>query len=105
MLPQFAAAAQIIRVARAFKDRTSHFVPKCGRIETPAGTVECELHSDGSVTVHNLPAHRAFELVGVEVPGHGRVVVDAAWGSNWFFPVSDHGQELQATNIDRLTDY
>ena len=27
----------------------------------------------------------------VEVPGHGRVLGDVAWGGNWFFLCDDHG--------------
>lgn len=75
------------------------------RIETPAGIVEAELHADGSVTVHNVPAYRARKDVAVDVPGHGRVVGDVAWGGNWFFLVSDHGLDLQLANIEALTDF
>ncbi|MGS0743887.1 4-hydroxyproline epimerase [Glaciimonas sp. GG7] len=75
------------------------------RIETPVGIVETELHADASVTVHNVPAHRAQKEVAVEVAGHGRVVGDVAWGGNWFFLVSEHGLELQSANIEALTDF
>jgi len=75
------------------------------RIETPVGIVESELHEDGSVTVHNVPAYRARSQVTVEVPGIGPVTGDVAWGGNWFFLVSDHGRDLQPAGIDALTDY
>ena len=75
------------------------------RIETPVGIVETELHADGSVTVHNVPARRVKKNIAIEVPGHGRVIGDVAWGGNWFFLVSDHGYDLQLANVDALTDF
>lgn len=75
------------------------------RIDTPVGVVNAELHADGSVTVHNVPAHRAHKAVSIEVAGHGRVVGDVAWGGNWFFLVSEHGLQLAPQNIEVLTDF
>ena len=75
------------------------------RIETPVGIVETELHADGSVTVHNVPARRARKAVAVDVPGYGRVVGDIAWGGNWFFLVAEHGFDLQLANVDALTEF
>ncbi|MDP3842996.1 MAG: 4-hydroxyproline epimerase [Oxalobacteraceae bacterium] len=75
------------------------------RIETPVGVVDAELHADGSVTVHNVPAYRAQKAVAIEVAGHGRVVGDVAWGGNWFFLVSEHGLQLVPQNIEALTDF
>jgi 4-hydroxyproline epimerase len=40
----------------------------------------------------------------VEVPGYGRVTGDIAWGGNWFFLVSDHGQQLSMKNLETLTN-
>ena len=40
----------------------------------------------------------------VTVPGIGQVRGDVAWGGNWFFIVRDHGQELTAANVGRLTE-
>jgi 4-hydroxyproline epimerase len=54
-------------------------------IETPVGTVQTQLHTDGSVTVENVPSFRYRHAVVVDVPGHGHVVGDIAWGGNWFF--------------------
>ena len=74
-------------------------------IETPVGTVTTTLHDDGSVSVRNVPAYRLHAAVEVDVPGHGRVRGDVAWGGNWFFLVSsDHGQRIAADNIAALTD-
>lgn len=75
------------------------------RIDTPVGAVDTELHADGSVTVHNVPARRARKDVVLDVPGHGRVVGDIAWGGNWFFLVADHGYRLELANIEALTEF
>ena len=37
--------------------------------------------------------------------GYGSVRGDVAWGGNWFFLVSDHGQELRLQNVDQLTSF
>ena len=59
--------------------------PGTTRFDTPVGTVSAELATDGTVTIENV-ACRAHALdVAVEVPGHGRIVGDVAWGGNWFF--------------------
>ncbi|MDP0919840.1 proline racemase family protein, partial [Klebsiella pneumoniae] len=63
------------------------------------------LHADGSVTLRNVPAYRHRQKVSVDVPGHGAVLGDIAWGGNWFFLVSDHGKRLQMEDVDALTDY
>ncbi|MGH8846748.1 MAG: proline racemase family protein, partial [Polaromonas sp.] len=74
-------------------------------IETPVGTVTATLHDDGSVSVRNVPAYRHLHQVAVEVPGHGTVRGDVAWGGNWFFLVSEHGQRVASDNLDALTAY
>jgi len=75
------------------------------RIETPVGVVTTELHPSGQVSVRNVPAYRLARGVAVEVPGHGRITGDVAWGGNWFFLSADHGQALEIGNIDALTDF
>jgi 4-hydroxyproline epimerase len=75
------------------------------RIETPVGTVTTTLHADGSVSVRNVPAYRHLHQVAVELPGHGTVHGDVAWGGNWFFLVSDHGQRVASDNLAALTGY
>jgi 4-hydroxyproline epimerase len=75
------------------------------RIDTPVGVVEAVLHEDGSVTVENVPAYRLAAGVAVNVPGQGAVRGDIAWGGNWFFLVSDHGQELSVARAAALTAY
>jgi 4-hydroxyproline epimerase len=75
------------------------------RIDTPVGVVEAELHADGSVTIGNVASYRSRAAVQVQVPGHGTVVGDVAWGGNWFFLVGEHGQALQTDHIEALTAF
>jgi len=56
--------------------------PGVHTIETPVGDVTATLHDDGTVSVRNV-----------------------AWGGNWFFLVSDHGQRIALDNVTLLTDY
>src|SRR5437763_11286082 len=79
--------------------------PGTHRIETPVGVVSARLHDANTVTVRNVASGRHAAGVAVEVPGHGRVVGDVAWGGNWFFLVNDHGHELTLANLERLTDF
>jgi 4-hydroxyproline epimerase len=75
------------------------------RIETPVGVVTTELLASGEVTVRNVPAYRHARQVPLDVPGHGRLHGDVAWGGNWFFLCDDHGQQLEFSNIDALTEF
>ena len=79
--------------------------PGAHRIETPVGTVTATLHADGSVSVRNVPAYRLHKQVAVDLPGHGRVLGDVAWGGNWFFLVAEHGQRVDGGNLTALTAY
>ncbi len=79
--------------------------PGTHRIDTPVGVVTTVLHADGRVSVRNVPAARAARAVAVEVPGHGRVTGDVAWGGNWFFLCADHGRTLDFAAVDSLTDF
>lgn len=79
--------------------------PGTHKIETPVGTVEATLHDDRSVSVRNVPSYRYRKQVPVEVPGHGRVHGDIAWGGNWFFLIADHGLRVAGDNLDELTAY
>src|SRR5690606_7379552 len=58
---------------------------------------------------HNVPAFRHLSEVAVSfVDGSGeRVTVsgDVAWGGNWFFLCSDHGQNLGDPNLKGLSDF
>ena len=74
-------------------------------IETPVGTVQATLHGDGSVSVRNVPAWRHLHQVAIDLPGHGVVHGDVAWGGNWFFLVSDHGQRVDSANLAQLSAF
>ena len=73
------------------------------RIETTVGTVTTTLHADGAVTVANVPSWRHATHVRVDVPGHGVVHGDVAWGGNWFFLCADHGVPLEPGRVAELT--
>ncbi|MCH1782618.1 proline racemase family protein [Psychrobacter glaciei] len=72
-------------------------------LETPVGLVKATLHDDGSCSVQNVPSYRYKKQVDVHVPELGRIRGDIAWGGNWFFLVSEHGQDIQANNVEKLT--
>ena len=77
--------------------------PGAHAIDTPVGTVTARLHDDGTVTVANVASYRHAHAVAVDVPGHGRLHGDVAWGGNWFFLCHDHGLALEAANVPALT--
>jgi 4-hydroxyproline epimerase len=79
--------------------------PGVHHIETPVGIVVALLHPSGAVTVRNVESYRHAASVTVDVPGHGPVQGDVAWGGNWFFLVGDHGEDLLLSNVERLTDF
>jgi 4-hydroxyproline epimerase len=75
------------------------------RIQTPVGTVPVRLETANRVTIHNLPAYRHLAGVTVQVPGHGLVTGDVAWGGNWFFLVGKHPFTLDKAAVDELTAF
>jgi 4-hydroxyproline epimerase len=75
------------------------------RIETVVGIVTAALHADGTATVTNVPSYRHAKQVHVDVPGHGIVHGDVAWGGNWFFLCSDHGLPIEAGRVGDLTGF
>ncbi len=79
--------------------------PGTHTIETVCGNVSIELHESGEVTVGNVPSYRAAKDFAVEVPGHGLIHGDVAWGGNWFFLTCDTPCALELHNIEQLTDY
>lgn len=72
-------------------------------LETPVGLVQATLHDDGSCSVQNVPSYRYKKQIEVKVPELGLIHGDIAWGGNWFFLVSEHGQDIQANNVNKLT--
>jgi 4-hydroxyproline epimerase len=75
------------------------------RLETPVGIIDVEYGGENRVTLENVPSWRESANVTIDVPGHGSVTGDVAWGGNWFFLVSDHGQSLELSNVGRLTEF
>ncbi len=85
------------------------------RLDTAVGVVAAELHPDGRVSVDNVASCRYASSVTVEVPGHGRVTGDVAWGGNWFFLLDEPGLSIAADgaapdgiapeNVEALTDF
>lgn len=74
-------------------------------IETPVGTVDARLHSDGSVSITNVASFRLAANVEIEVNGFGKITGDIAWGGNWFFLVKDHPLKIELSNLRELTRF
>ncbi|MGB6243169.1 MAG: 4-hydroxyproline epimerase [Castellaniella sp.] len=79
--------------------------PGTHRIETPVGTVDATLHSDGSVSVRNVASYRHRQDVTVDVPGLGPVTGDIAWGGNWFFLVNAPDRVHPGADTRQLTEH
>jgi 4-hydroxyproline epimerase len=75
------------------------------RFETPVGDVQVSLAAGGEVTIANVEAHRYRAHVALEVPGHGVIHGDVAWGGNWFFLVEEPNHALMLEHVDALTDF
>jgi 4-hydroxyproline epimerase len=72
------------------------------RIETPVGMIAASLHSDGAVSITNVPSYRYRSGVEVDIPEWGLMHGDIAWGGNWFFLVADHQLVLHIHNRSAL---
>ena len=79
--------------------------PGTRRIETPVGIVTAELHESGDVSVQNVASYRHLKDVSIPIEGFGVVTGDVAWGGNWFFLASNHGQEIALSNVEGLTNF
>jgi len=75
------------------------------RLDTAVGPVAATLHTDGTVTLANVPSYRHAKQVAVEVPGLGVVRGDIAWGGNWFFLIEQHGLTVALEHVEALTDF
>jgi 4-hydroxyproline epimerase len=73
-------------------------------LETPVGTITFDYDGHNQATLENVPSFRHQKAVTVDVPGHGPVTGDIAWGGNWFFLVNNHHETLTLPNVERLTD-
>jgi 4-hydroxyproline epimerase len=74
------------------------------RLESPVGTVTILLEDRNTVAIDNVESYRLAKDVSVAVPGLRTYRGDVAWGGNWFFLVHDHGENLTASNVERLTE-
>lgn len=74
------------------------------RIETSVGGVEAMWHGGNAVSLLNVPSYRKAAVVTIDVPGHGPVTGDVAWGGNWFFLVKDPIPEIGVGQAERLAD-
>jgi proline racemase len=78
------------------------------RLDTPAGLVEASVAvADGrarSVTIRNVPSYLHLRDAGVRVPGLGEMVIDLAFGGNFYalLPAKAAGLEVLAEQHDRL---
>jgi 4-hydroxyproline epimerase len=69
------------------------------RVETAAGIVTATLHTDGSVSIVNVPSHRKAKGVSA-----GGFTGDVAYGGNWSFLIDEHSQPIEHANVEALTD-
>jgi 4-hydroxyproline epimerase len=74
------------------------------RIDTPVGAVDAELHTDGAVSIVNVPSRRTAKGVALKLADGGEVVGDVAWGGNWFFLADRPELALDARHIEALTE-
>ncbi len=72
--------------------------------ETPVGTVAVTVEGPNTAAIDNVESYRSAKDVAIDVPGLRRYVGDVAWGGNWFFLVHDHGERIEASNVERLTE-
>ena len=81
------------------------------KLDTPAGLVEARVAvSDGSVdsvTILNVPSFLYKPDVTVDVPGLGKVIVDIAYGGNFYaiLPAAQVGLKVSTENFRELIDY
>ncbi len=73
------------------------------RIETSVGTVTATLHDDGQVSFDNVASYRKESQIAIEVPNHGLVTGDLAWGGNWFFLTPETGP-IELSRVTELTN-
>ncbi|XBH18643.1 proline racemase family protein [Telmatobacter sp. DSM 110680] len=73
-------------------------------LQTPVGKVKIDLKSANDATIENVPAYRYATAVEVQVPGHGTVSGDIAWGGNWFFLIAHNDLPLELENAEALTN-
>lgn len=79
-------------------------------LDTPPGRVEAAVHvEDGcprSVVLRNVASYVHQLDVAISVPGHGKVLLDIAWGGNWFAFVhqDELGVRVEPSRLAELLD-
>ncbi len=82
------------------------------RVEVPAGVIDVEYAQDGdrvtSVRLRNVASYLAAEGIAIDVPGFGPLVVDVAYGGNYYAIVEPQGaytalDDLGAARIIELS--
>ena len=71
------------------------------KFQTPAGIIDIDLLTPNEVAITNVGSYQLHADVAVQVPGHGELVGDIAYGGNWFFNVKSP-VELSLANGDQL---
>lgn len=73
--------------------------------ETPVGDVSVNLLTPHKVEIENVSSYRWQKDVVVDVPEHGKVSGDIAWGGNWFYLIKDHNKSVTLSNVDELLSF
>ncbi|HEX7115037.1 MAG TPA: 4-hydroxyproline epimerase [Steroidobacter sp.] len=82
------------------------------RCEVPAGVIDIDYRAEGNrvqaVKITNVPAYLAAKDVSIEVPGFGPLIVDVAYGGNFYAIVEPQGpykglDELGASRLISLS--
>lgn len=72
-------------------------------LDTPVGAIQVDLRGRGVVAIENVPAYRYRAGVALDVPGHGVVTGDVAWGGNWFFLCDAGPTPMDVASVEPLT--
>lgn len=72
------------------------------RFDTPVGAVIVNLLSPNEAQIENVASYRYRKDVSVEVPDHGPVTGDIAWGGNWFYLIDGAPAALTLNNVPEL---
>jgi len=75
------------------------------KLDTPAGTVTCTLHDDGTIAIENVLSYRDRHNIEVAVEGFGTVIGDIVWGGNWFFLVDASEHAFGREHIPELMKF
>jgi 4-hydroxyproline epimerase len=82
------------------------------KIEVPAGVIDIEYRVDGkrvtAVKITNVPGYLAARDIAIDVPGFGPLVLDVAYGGNYYAIIEPQGayrglDELGAARIIELS--